>query len=33
MHGITMIAAVQFVRDPEPDYVGRDPSSLPYDCA
>ncbi len=29
--GIQTIACVQFPQDPEPDYVGRDPASLPYD--
>ncbi len=29
--GIPTIACVQFPEDPQPDYVGRDPASLPYD--
>jgi hypothetical protein len=28
--GRATIDAVQFERDPEPDYVGRDPDELPY---
>lgn len=28
--GVETVACVQFGEDPEPDYVGRDPSSLPY---
>ena len=28
--GRTEIAAVQFVADPEPDFVGRSPDELPY---
>jgi hypothetical protein len=31
--GRTAIEAVQFTEDPEPDYVGRGPSELPYDEA
>ncbi|MBV7596304.1 hypothetical protein [Aeromonas sp. sia0103] len=31
MQGHTHIDAVQFVLDPAPDHVGRDPDSLPYD--
>ena len=31
MQGIPRVSAVQFVSDPEPDYVGREPESLPYD--
>ena len=30
LEGRTEIDAVQFVTDPEPDYVGRDPDDLPY---
>jgi hypothetical protein len=33
LQGIDTVAAVQFDVDPEPDYVGRDPNSLPYDDA
>jgi hypothetical protein len=33
LQGIDTVAAVQFDVDPEPDYVGRDPDSLPYDDA
>jgi hypothetical protein len=29
--GIDSLPAVQFDADPEPDYVGREPESLPYD--
>ena len=29
--GVDTIACVQFKEDPEPDYVGRNPESLPYD--
>ena len=31
MKGVAELPAVQFESDPEPDYVGRDPDSLPYD--
>lgn len=31
LSGLTSIEAVQFVRDPEPDFVDVDPSELPYD--
>ena len=31
MEGATSIAAVQFLADPEPDYVNRTPESLPSD--
>ena len=31
MQGATQIAAVQFERDPAPDYVDCDPDLLPYD--
>lgn len=31
MTGIGTLPAVQFDQDPEPDYVGREPESLPYD--
>lgn len=31
MLGIETIKYVQFAADPEPDYVGRHPDSLPYD--
>ena len=30
LQGRTEIEAVQFDRDPEPDYVGREPDELPY---
>jgi hypothetical protein len=30
MQGIATVSAVQFISDPEPDYVGREPESLPY---
>lgn len=30
LQGQSEIAAVQFERDPEPDYVGRGPQELPY---
>lgn len=33
MQGASKIAVVQFESDPEPDYVDRDPHSLPYDDA
>ena len=29
--GATEVPAVQFPRDPDPDYVGREPESLPYE--
>ena len=29
--GVPTVACVQFREDPEPDYIGRDPASLPYD--
>lgn len=28
--GLETLEAVRFPRDPEPDYVGRDPKDLPY---
>lgn len=31
MEGRTGLLAKQFIRDPEPDYVGVDPDKLPYD--
>lgn len=31
--GQSTIDAVQFTRDPDPDYVGFDPDRLPYDAA
>ena len=31
MEGLSEIPAVRFVEDPEPDYVGKLPSELPYD--
>ena len=31
-HPANVVAAVQFDVDPEPDYVGCDPDSLPYDA-
>ena len=33
MQGIASVHAVQFTSDPEPDYVGLEPESLPYDTA
>lgn len=30
LEGRTEIDAVQFPRDPDPDYVGRGPTDLPY---
>jgi hypothetical protein len=30
MQGRTHIAAVQFQQDPEPDFINREPESLPY---
>jgi hypothetical protein len=30
LEGRTEIEAVQFVTDPEPDYIGRGPEDLPY---
>ena len=30
LQGHDVIEAVQFVKDPEPDYVGRRPQDLPY---
>ena len=33
MQGISSVSAVRFVSDPEPDYVGREPESLPYGSA
>jgi len=31
MAGIPSVPAVQFVSDPEPDFIGREPESLPYE--
>jgi len=31
LEGRPDVAAVRFERDPEPDHVGRDPASLPYE--
>ena len=31
MQGLPDIACVQFLVDPEPDFVGREPGSLPYE--
>jgi hypothetical protein len=31
IQGMETLPAVQFVRDPEPDYVGKRPDELPYD--
>lgn len=30
LDGVEELPAVRFERDPEPDYVGREPESLPY---
>jgi hypothetical protein len=30
MQGITLLPAVQFLQDPDPDFIGREPESLPY---
>jgi hypothetical protein len=30
LEGLSHVAAVRFVVDPEPDYVGREPETLPY---
>jgi hypothetical protein len=33
MQGVVELPAVQFTQDPDPDYVGRSPETLPYSDA